>query len=52
MELFAGVNPDPTDQNVREKLAAFKMTNSQAVVDLGVGSSLGLRKNDLRYGGK
>jgi alcohol dehydrogenase class IV len=24
MELFSGVNPDPTDQNVREGLAEFK----------------------------
>jgi len=44
VELFSGVNPDPTDTNVREGLAAFKKANCQAVVGLGGGSPMDCAK--------
>lgn len=37
--LFSHVNPDPTDQNVREGLATFKKASCQKVVGVGGRSS-------------
>jgi len=44
VELFSGVNPDPTDTNVREGLAVFKKANCQAIVGLGGGSPMDCAK--------
>jgi alcohol dehydrogenase class IV len=42
--LFAGVQPDPTDQNVRDGLIAYRNAGCEAVVALGGGSPIDAAK--------
>ncbi len=44
MELFAGVQPDPTDENVRQGLQAYRRAGCEAVVALGGGSPIDAAK--------
>jgi alcohol dehydrogenase class IV len=44
VEIFSGVQPDPTDLNVREGLDVFQKTNCQVIVGLGGGSSMDCAK--------
>jgi alcohol dehydrogenase class IV len=42
--VFSGVQPDPTDENVRDGLAAFRAAEADVVVGLGGGSALAAAK--------
>src|SRR5271154_76647 len=44
VELFAGVQPDPTDDNVRQGLRAFVDAGCEAIVALGGGSPIDAAK--------
>jgi alcohol dehydrogenase class IV len=44
VELFAGVQPDPTDSNVSQGLSAFRGARCEAIVALGGGSSIDAAK--------
>ncbi len=44
VELFAGVQPDPTDENVRQGLQAYRRAGCEAVVALGGGSPIDAAK--------
>jgi alcohol dehydrogenase len=42
--VFSGVQPDPTDENVRDGLALLRKTNCDLVIGLGGGSPMGAAK--------
>ena len=44
VEVFSGVNPDPTDRNVCDGLEIFKETSCRAIVALGGGSPMDCAK--------
>jgi alcohol dehydrogenase class IV len=44
VRLFADVQPDPTDQNVRDGLLAFQESEAEAIVALGGGSPIDAAK--------
>jgi alcohol dehydrogenase class IV len=44
VSIFAEVQPDPTDQNVRAGLAAFRVSGAEAIVALGGGSPIDAAK--------
>src|SRR5882672_4379805 len=44
VEIFSGVQPDPTEQNVLDGLARFQAFRAEAVVALGGGSPIDCAK--------